>query len=103
MSLDQLVAQVRQATDHQSNRAKLKQQIETDLLLPYGDGLFRISSSLIAFLNSWTEDVLVLEDEYGNPISCDRNDLLEKCKERYQLVMNRWHVQYEQLRNIRKI
>ena len=103
MSLDQLVAQVRQATDYQTNRNKLKQQIESDLLLTHGDGLFRATQELISFLSCWESDEIFLEDQYGNPIQCDRQQLLEQCKERYQQVMNRWHVQHEQLRQIRKI
>lgn len=103
MSLDQLVAQVRQATDHQSNREKLRQQIETDLLIPHGDGLFKATPELIVFLNNWEDDDIIVEDQYHNPIRCDRKQLLQECRERYQMVMNRWHMQHDQLSKIRKI
>ena len=103
MGVEQLVQQIRQSTDHQSNKEMLKQQIDADLLLPFGDGLFRVCPSLMVFLTNWPDDLVILEDEYGNPIRCDRIQLLEKCQERYRQAMNRWLVDYERLCNIRKI
>jgi len=103
MSLQSLSDQVRQATDYQRNKRKLREQIQTDLLITHGDGMFQVSMELIAFLSTYDLDELYLEDHYGNPIRCDRTALLESCKQQFQKVMNRWHVQHEQLQQIRKI
>jgi hypothetical protein len=103
MSLQSLSDRVRQATDYQCNKKILREQIQADLLIPHGDGLFEVSVELIAFLATWDQDTIYLEDHYGNPVECNRVALLESCKQQYQRVMNRWHVQHEQLRQIRKI
>lgn len=104
MSLRDLVAEIRQATDYQNNRRLLREQVQQDLLVTHGDGLFRASPELICFLEIWSsEDEVYLEDVYENPICCNRAELLERCREQYQKVMNRWHVRHEELRKIRKI
>ena len=103
MSLNTLVDQVRQSTDYQRNRKRLRDQIQTDLMIAHESGLFKITPELIAFLSVWDEDILYLEDQYGNPIKCNRPVLLEACKQQYQRVINRWHVQHEELQQVRKI
>ena len=103
MSIDQLIAQVRQSTDHQRNRRRLREQAQADLLVTHGEGLFRATPELIAFLATWEQDELYLEDEYQNPVRCDRPVLLQRCREHHQRVINRWHTQHEQLSRVRKI
>jgi hypothetical protein len=46
---------------------------------------------------------LTLEDIYSNPVKCNREQLLESCKQQYQKVMNRWHNQHEQMQRARKV
>ena len=103
MTLNALVQDIRQATDYQRNKLKLKEQIQTDLLLPYENGLFKATPELMCFLSAWDEDTVFVEDTYGNPILCKRLELLAQCKQQYSMVMNRWHQQHEQLQRQRKI
>ena len=101
--LENLVAQVKQATDYQSNKRLLKEKIQTDLHLPYNNGLFKISPELLAFVATWPLDVLYLEDVYQNPIEIDRQIFLVIAQQHYQKVMNTWHQQHDELKKIRKI
>jgi hypothetical protein len=101
--IEQLVEQIKQATDYQTNKQILREKIQTDLLIAYNGGLFKTSLELIAFLNCWTSDELVLEDTYQNPIKINRKELLELSQQHYQMVMNTWHIEHEELRHIRKI
>jgi hypothetical protein len=103
MTLNALVQDIRQATDYQRNKLKLKEQIQTDLLLPHENGLFKVTPDLMCFLNTWDEDLVFVEDIYGNPVLCKRLELLAQCKQQYAMVMNRWHQQHEQLQRQRKI
>ena len=103
MTLNALVQDIRQATDYQRNKLKLKEQIQTDLLLPHENGLFKVTPDLMCFLNTWDEDLVFVEDIYGNPVLCKRVELLTQCKQQYAMVMNRWHQQHEQLQRQRKI
>lgn len=101
--LKKITEQIRLATDYQVNKRILREKIQTDLHIPFNGGLFKVSIELIAFLNAWNHDDLFLEDTYQNPIKINRQELLNKCREHYQMVMNTWHCQHEDIRRARKV
>lgn len=101
--LDILVQQVKQSTDFQVNKKILNEKIKTDLHITYNNGLFLVTVELLAFLATWPEDELYLADTFENPIKINRTEFLSNCREQYQTVMNRWHLNYEELKKIRKI
>lgn len=101
--INKLVDQIRQATDYQINREILREKIQTDLHVPFNGGMFYITTDLLAFLATWPDDVLYLEDTYHNPIEVNRVELLTLAREHYQQVMNRWHQEHAELKRIRKI
>lgn len=101
--LEKITDQIRLATDYQINKRILREKIQADLLVPYNGGLFKVSPELIAFLGTWNTDELFLEDTYQNPIKIDRQELLNKCRDHYQMVMNEWHCQHEEIRRVRKV
>ena len=101
--INNLVDEIRLATDFQINKKALREKIQTDLHMTHNGGLFKITPELIAFVQSWPVDEIYLEDTYQNPIKLDRQTFLVTAQQHYQLVMNRWHNEYEELRKIRKI
>jgi hypothetical protein len=101
--INELVKEIRQATDYQINRRILREKIRTDLHVPYNNGLFLVTTELIAFLATWPNDELFLSDTYENPIKILRQEFLTLCQQHYQMVMNTWHIQHEQLKRIRKV
>lgn len=101
--LEQIVNQIKLSTDYQINRIKLREKIQTDLHIAYNQGLFKITTDLLAFLATWPEDELFLEDVYENPIKINRPEFLEITRQHYCSVMNSWHTQYNELSKIRKI
>ena len=102
-NLEQITQQIRLATDYQTNKRILREKIQTDLHVPYNGGLFKVSPELIAFLNAWDSDELFLEDTYQNPIKINRAEFLTLCKQQYQMVMNSWHIQHEEIKRVRKV
>jgi len=102
-NVDLLVNQIRQATYFQKNKIILREKIQTDLHLAHAGGLFKITPELIAFVKTWPVDELYLEDTYNNPIKIDRQTFLVQAQQHYQLVMNQWHNEYEELKKIRKV
>lgn len=101
--IDQLVAQVKQATTYNTNKLLLREKIQADLHMPYNNGLFKITPELLAFVTTWPTDWLYLEDTYQNPIEIEKQIFLVKAQQHYQKVMNEWHDQHEELKRIRKI
>lgn len=102
-SVNDLVKSVRLATDYQKNKRILKEKITTDLHMPYNNGLFKISPELLAFVATWPDNVLYIEDTYENPIAITREDFLVKARQHYQTAMNEWHQQHEELKRIRRV
>ena len=101
--LKKLTAEIRRATDYQVNKTILREKILTELHVAHNGGLFLVTQELISFLTIMNEDILYLEDTYHNPIEVDRVGLLILSREHYQKVMNRWHQEYNELRQLRKI
>jgi hypothetical protein len=101
--IENLVAQVRQATDYQTNKIMLREKMQTDLHFTHNGGLFKITPELLAFVATWPVDELYLEDTYQNPIQIDRSVFLITAQQHYQKVMNTWHQQHDELKKIRKV
>jgi hypothetical protein len=101
--IEKLVAQVRQATDYQINKHQLREKIQTDLHFPFNGGLVKVGPELLAFVATWPDDKLYIEDVYQNPIEVDKQVFLIKAQQHYQKVMNNWHQQHEELKRIRKV
>jgi len=102
-TVNELVAEIRQATDYQLNKTILKEKIQTDLHVTHNGGLFKATPELISFLSVWDQDTLYLEDEYQNPVMINRTELLAECKQHFQQIMNTWHQQHAELRKLRKV
>ena len=101
--LDNIVTEIRLATDFQTNKRILREKIQTDLHMLHNGGMFKITTDLLAFVKTWPVDELYLEDVYENPIKIDRQTFLVTAQQHYQTVMNTWHQEYEDLKKIRKI
>lgn len=101
--LNEIVDQIKQATDYQVNKRLLREKIYSDLHFTYNNGLFKASPDLISFVSIWPNEELFLEDTYQNPILIKKTEFLELVIQHYQTQMNQWHVQYEQIKRIRKI
>lgn len=101
--LNQIVEEIRLATDFQINKRILREKIQTDLHMTHNGGMFKITTELLAFVQTWPVDELYIEDTYQNPIKIDRQVFLITAQQHYQTVMNRWHQQYEDIKKIRKV
>ena len=102
-TVEQIVEQVKVATDFQINKRILREKILTELHMPYNNGMFKITPELLAFVATWPLEVLYLEDTYQNPIEIDKQVFLVRAQQHYHSAMNEWHQQYEELKRIRKI
>ena len=98
-----IVDRVKQATSYQTNKKALRESIDAELHVTYNGGLFYVTPALIAFLNAWEEEDMFLEDTYNNPVSVKRSELFKLAVQRYQSVMNDWHVQHQELKSVRKV
>ena len=88
---------------HALFRKNLKERVEAQLAVAHNGGLFKASKELICFVALWdpTNPNLFLEDAYGNPIKCNRDELKKQLEEAYQFAMNAWHTDFEESKKIR--
>lgn len=98
-----LVEQIRQSTANQINKKVLREKIMTDLHMVYRNGMFLIGPTVLSFVATWPDETLYLEDVYENPIEVNKEEFLYNARLHYQTVMNTWHQQHEELKQIRKI
>lgn len=101
--IEKLTTEIRRATDYQANKRILREKILTDLHFPFNGGLFKVTLELLAFVLTWPNDILYLEDTYQNPIEINKQEFLAIAQQHYQTVMNTWHQQHAELKKIRKV
>ncbi len=101
--IEELVQQIKQSTDYQINKKILREKTQADLHFAYNSGLFKATPELFSFVVAWDEEELFLEDTYQNPIKVNRLEFLDLCKQHYQMAMNAWHIQHEELKRARKV
>lgn len=101
--INHVVAQIKQSTDYQQNKRILREKIYTDLLFTHNGGLFYAKPKLYSFVKDWPHDEMFLEDNYLNPIKINKQEFLKTFEQHYQMAMNAWHIEHENLKQIRKI
>ncbi len=94
-----------QRFDISRQRRVLKEQQEELLIIAYAGGLFKLDSHLLALVNTWPEnEVLFLEDTYGNPVKIEKpNEFAKLCRQKWHEVMNEWHIQWSKISKYRRI
>ena len=102
MDIDKLRTIADTSFKHSLFRKNLRERIEAQLVVTHNNGLFKASPTLIAFLHCLDTPIVYLEDEYANPIRCEREELLARLKEAHQIVLNQWHIDFEESKKIRK-
>jgi hypothetical protein len=102
-AINDIVAEIKLATDFQINKRILREKIQTELHMTHNGGMFKITPELLAFVQTWSQDELYLEDVYENPVQINRQVFLVTAQQHYQTVMNRWHQAHAELKKIRKI
>lgn len=100
---DNIVDEVKRATDFQKNKKILREKVQTDLHMPFNGGMFKLTPEIFAFVSVWPDDTLYLEDIYQSPVQINKQQFLIAAQEQYQKVMNYWHNEYEELKRIRKV
>ena len=91
MDTENIVEYVKTRFDHFENKKILREKYHAKLLFAFSEGMWKASPELISLLNVYkTEEQIVLEDEYENPIKINPSELLELVKQHHQEIMNHW-------------
>lgn len=101
MDTKQLLTEVKARFNHNSAKAYLKDKYESKLCIADQGGLWKITPELIAAVNGFNTDSIVLVDSYGNPVKVNRANLLTKLEKTYADVMEQWHIEWSTLEKAR--
>ncbi len=80
----------------------LKETYDAKLTITHRGGTFIARPELIAFLNSWHDAEIHVEDIYNTPILADRNALLAEAKAAYRMASVHWATEVQRTNSIDK-
>ena len=101
MNTNELVAHSRARFDHHQARQVLREKYQAKLNFAYSGGMFCASPEMIVFLNLYSDQDIVIQDLYENPVQVNAKELCDLMKIRWQEQMNAWLIEYEQLSQMR--
>lgn len=97
MDTKTLLADTKARFSHNTAKAYLKDKFNSKLTVASQGGLWKANLDTINFLNSSTDETLVLIDTFDNPVKVQRAELRDRLVAIYTTVMNDWHNEWVDL------
>ena len=76
---------------------KIKEKYSSKLVIAEQGGLWRADAQTIGFLNSFSDETLVVIDTFDNPVKVNRIELLESLTKTYTKIMTEWNSEWKEL------
>lgn len=96
-----LVEEAKQRFAAQIAKDYLQNKYSNKLIVAEQNGLWKIDTSLIAFLESVTTETVIMIDQYKVPVRVHVKELLQVVKSKYDSVMLDWYNEYQSIENKR--
>lgn len=97
MDTTTLISEAKARFNHNSAKAYLKDKYDSKFIVADQSGLWKANLDTINFLNSTTDEQVILIDTFDNPVRVNRTGLLEKLNETYNRVINAWYEEWVEL------
>ena len=97
MDTTSLISEAKARFNHNSAKAYLKDKYDSKFIVADQSGLWRANLETINFLNSSSNEQIILIDTFSNPVRVNRIELLEKLNETYNTVMSAWYEEWAEL------
>jgi hypothetical protein len=97
MDTKTLIAEAKARFSHNSAKAYLKDKYDSKLIVASQGGLWKADKQTISFLNSFTDNHIVVIDTFDNPVQVNRDQLLELLQTTYNTVMLEWYKEWKDL------
>lgn len=101
MDTKTLIAEAKARFNHNASKAYLKEKYQSKLIIANQGGLWKATPELISYLATETESVVILMDEYENPVLVNRVLLHDALYKTYNDTMVLWYKEYTELANKR--
>lgn len=97
METKTLIVEARARFNHNTAKAYLKDKYDSKLVVAEQGGLWKATPELISFLGIMTDEIVVVVDNFENPVSIFREELLASLNETYVRVMKDWSAEWAEL------
>lgn len=101
MDTKTLIADTKARFSHNSAKAQLKDKYTSKLIVAEQGGLWKASPELIGFLAVSTDDIVILIDNFDNPVMVNRIQLHDVLHKAYGDAMTLWYKEWLELESKR--
>ena len=97
MNTDKLISHSRGRFDHAVAKRTLKEKYLAKMICAHAGGMWRAGPEMIALLSLYSDQSIVIQDLYENPVRVNAMELCEIMRSRWQEQMTAWLVEHDQL------
>jgi hypothetical protein len=97
MDTKTLISEAKARFSHNSAKAYLKDKYDSKLIIADQNGLWKADLLTINYLNSLSDEEVILLDTFGNPVKVNRTSLLTKLNDTYTSAMSAWYTEWSEL------
>ena len=101
MDTKKLISEAKARFNHNSAKAQLKDKYDSKLIVADQGGLWKASPELIGFLAVSTDDLVILVDNFENPVLVNRIALHDVLYKTYNDAMQLWFNEWKELESKR--
>jgi hypothetical protein len=101
MDTKTLIADAKARFSHNAAKVYLKDKYDSKFIVADQGGLWRANLEIINFLNSVTDEKIILIDKFDNPVEVNRQELKDKLYAVYIDNMSNWYQEWVELENKR--
>lgn len=99
--VNELVKTAKLRFKHNESKIYLKEKYKGRLVIPFNGGMFTATIELLSFLATAKTDLVVILDNYDNPIEVVPNELYDALSMTYNSVMRDWNEEVKELNKLR--
>ena len=96
-----LLAEAKARFNHNFAKSYLKDKYEGKLVIAAQGGLWKATPELIGFLSSSTDEMVILIDNFDNPVCVNRIKLHDVLYKAYNDTMQLWYSEWKELESKR--
>jgi hypothetical protein len=101
MDTKTLIAEAKARFNHNAAKAQLKDKYDGKFIVADQGGLWKATPELITFLATNTDEVVIIIDNFDNPVLANRVQLHDILHKTYNDVMTLWYKEWVELESKR--
>jgi hypothetical protein len=101
MDTKSLITEAKARFNHNSAKAQIKDKYDGKLIVADQGGLWKATPELLGFLASSTDDIVILMDNFENPVLVNRIALHDVLYKTYNDTMQLWFSEWKELESKR--